>query len=151
MNSSRSSKLIASLLSAVITLLMLIYPAITVQAASGSSSLGSSGTISYQFSGTGKNHAGYAEGTITLSVKAKGKYKLYWANSTRALSGYYPIGSYSLNAGESKSVKLGYHTVIPKDATRIIATTGSLNVSDAYAVYTIPTSNIFISAGLTAS
>lgn len=151
MNSPRSSKLIASLLSAVITLLMLIYPAITVQAASGSSSSGSSGTISYQFSGTGKNHAGYAEGTITLSVKAKGKYKLYWANSTRALSGYYPIGSYSLNAGESKSVKLGYHTVIPKDATRIIATTGSLNVSDAYAVYTIPTSNIFISAGLTAS
>ena len=151
MNSPRSSKLIASLLSAVITLLMLIYPAVTVQAVSGSSSSGSSGTISYQFSGTGKNHAGYAEGTITLSVKAKGKYKLYWANSTRALSGYYPIGSYSLNAGESKSVKLGYHTVIPKDATRIIATTGSLNVSDAYAVYTIPTSNIFISAGLTAS
>ena len=89
--------------------------------------------------------------TNTGLSKAKGKYKLYWANSTRALSGYYPIGSYSLNAGESKSVKLGYHTVIPKDATRIIATTGSLNVSDAYAVYTIPTSNIFISAGLTAS
>ena len=94
--------------------------------------------ITYEFSGIDSNKAGYAEGTITLTADAAGTYKLYWANDEKALDGYYPIGELNLKSGKSGSVSMGYHTAIPADATKIIATTGSLNTADAYSVYTIP-------------
>lgn len=139
-----SNRLLAVLLSAVIALPMAIIPA--KAAATDDFDSSSSGTISYQFSGSGKSQAGYAEGTVTLTVHEDAAYRLYWANNTKALDGYYPIGEFSLKAGESRSVRFGYHTVIPKDATKIIATTGSLMVSDAYATFTIPSSKRLSSA-----
>ncbi len=98
----------------------------------------SSGSINYSFSGTSKDKAGYAEGTITLKADKAATYKLYWSDDTKALDGFYPIDELTLKSGESKSVKMGYHTAIPAGATKIIATSGSLFAADAYTVYDIP-------------
>ena len=82
--------------------------------------------------------SGYAQGTISLYAEKSGTYKLYWADDQSALTGYYPIAELSMKDNSTKTVTMGYHTVIPANATKLIATTGSLNVSDAYAVYNIP-------------
>ena len=92
--------------------------------------------ISYSFASGQK--AGYAEGTISFTADSAGTYKLYWADDQKALEGYYPIEELKMSAGQTKTVKMGYHTVIPHDATKIIATTGSLNTANAYSVYSIP-------------
>ena len=96
------------------------------------------GKLTYVFKGDFKDTAGYAEGKITLNADKSGTYKLYWADNYGALEGYYPIKEMTLKSGESGSVSLGYHTVIPAGATRVIAVTGSNNTSDAYSVFTIP-------------
>ena len=96
------------------------------------------GKLSYSFTGDFKDTAGYAQGTITLTADSSATYKLYWADNDSALSGYYPIGELKLSSGKSGSVTLGYHTAIPATATKVIATTGSLNNGDAYSVYTLP-------------
>lgn len=97
-----------------------------------------SGSIAYSFTGTSKDKAGYAEGTITLSAANAATYKLYWADDIKALDGFYPIEELSMKSGESKSVKMGYHTAIPAGATKVIAVTDSLYTADAYTVYDIP-------------
>ena len=94
--------------------------------------------ISYDFTGRYASKAGYAEGTITLKAQSGGSYKLYWADDSKALGGYYPLGEFSLSSGGKGTVNMGYHTAIPANATKIIATTGSLNVPDAAYVYDIP-------------
>ena len=91
--------------------------------------------ISYEFSSW---KPGYAQGKLYLHADKDATYKLYWADDQKALDGYYPIGELKLKAGSSGSIDLGYHTVIPANARYIIATTGSLNISDAYSVYKIP-------------
>lgn len=101
------------------------------------------GKLTYAFKGNSQTEAGYAEGSITLNADKDGTYKLYWADTNGALEGYYPIGELKLKAGKSGTVDMGYHTVIPDGATAIIATTGSLSTSDAYAVYSIPNSKRF--------
>ena len=98
------------------------------------------GKLTYEFKGNFKDTAGYAEGTITLHAEHNGTYKLYWADDNSVLEGYYPIKEMKLNSGESGSVSLGYHTVIPANATKVIAVTDSLSTSSAYSVFTIPTS-----------
>ncbi len=100
------------------------------------------GKLNYVFEGTSKNDAGYAQGTITLDADESGTYKLYWADDSCALQGYYPIGELNLQSGQSGSVNLGYHTVIPADATKVIATKDSLYTSDAYSVFTIPSDKL---------
>ena len=104
------------------------------------------GKLTYEFKGNFKDTAGYAEGKITLNADRSGTYKLYWADNYGALDGYYPIKEMTLKSGESGSVSLGYHTVIPANATKIIAVTDSLNTSDAYSVFTIPIYKRFSSA-----
>ena len=103
-----------------------------------SASAGSASSISYSFSGNNKTDAGYAEGTITLTGGSSGTYKLYWADDEKALDGYYSIDTMKLGAGESRSVKMGYHTAIPARATKIIATKGDKTVAAAEAVYSVP-------------
>ncbi len=96
-------------------------------------------TISYSFSGEQAADSGYAQGTITFTAGAAGTYRLYWADDEQALEGYTRIAKYTMSAGDSESVTLGYHTVIPAGATKIIACTdGATAVSDAAAVYDIP-------------
>lgn len=90
--------------------------------------------ITYNF----KNEsAGYAEGTLTLTSDTAGKYSLYWADDTDALSGFYPIVEFNLEAGDSQSFKFGYHTAIPAKATRVIAKNSAGNV---VADYSLPAS-----------
>ena len=116
--------------------------------------------ITYQFTGEEASVAGYAEGSISLSVKNADTYYLYWADDTKALDGYYAIGDiddttnnnnsadivkkqayfHDMSAGESRTFIFDEHTAIPAGATKIIATTNktSLLVSDAEAVFDIP-------------
>ncbi len=134
MRSRSFSKAAAVLLSAALTVPMMLSPAGTVLAADP----GSSATIGYTFSGNQTTKAGYAEGTITFQFSSGGNYKLYWADDTKALADYAPLLEFSSSSGGTRSVQLGYHTVIPYQATKIIAATSSLQVSDAVCVYDIP-------------
>ena len=106
--------------------------------ASKGSYIETNGLLNYSFSGNHSNKAGYAQGKITLSANEAGTYKIYWADNYKALEGYYPIGSLKLGKNESGEINLGYHTVIPAGATKIIATTDSLYTSEAYSVFNIP-------------
>lgn len=97
------------------------------------------GKISYSFTGDEARKAGYAEGKITLSGLSDGKYKLFWANDTKALDGFYEICE--LKNGESFTFT--EHTVIPPDAAKLIAVKEGTAVSDAEAVFDIPASKRF--------
>ena len=96
--------------------------------------------LNYQFSGSNAGTAGYAEGTVSLTTDTAGTYYLYWADDTKALDGYYEITSMTLSANSTGTFKFDYHTAIPANATRIIATTSktSLNVANAQAQYVLP-------------
>ncbi len=98
--------------------------------------------LSYTFSGSNSATAGYAEGTISLTADKSGTYYLYWADDTKALDGYYEITSMSLSANSTGTFKFGYHTAIPANATKLIATASTSNttVANAQAVYDIPVS-----------
>ncbi len=95
--------------------------------------------ISYEFK---NNLAGYAQGTLTLESDTAGSYKLYWADDSSELSGYYPItvdaitgnDSVYLSANSSFSFKFGYHTAIPPKATRVIAKNSSNVVVAQYSI-----------------
>ncbi len=98
-------------------------------------------SLSYTFTGSNTADAGYAEGTITFKTASEGTYYLYWADDEKALDGYDSfIKPEKRKAGESITVNMGYHTAIPADATKIIATKGSKKVADADAVYSVPES-----------
>lgn len=97
------------------------------------------GKISYKFSGDESRKAGCAEGKITLGSVGSGEYELYWADDKKALDGFYEIAK--LRSGESFS--FSEHTLIPPDATKIIAVKGSKSVEKAEAVYDIPKSKRF--------
>ena len=97
--------------------------------------------ISYDFA---VQKAGYAQGSITLYASEKGSYKLYWADDNGILSGYYPIDKLSMNAGETKSVKMGEHTAIPANATRIVAVASDSSLQKA--AYDIPDSKLLSAA-----
>ena len=96
------------------------------------------GLLNYTFEGDNQYTAGYAEGTLSLTAEEAGTYQLYWADDSNALDGYYPIGKLKLKAGETGTIHMGYHTAIPVGARRVIATTGSTFVADAYSVWNIP-------------
>lgn len=98
--------------------------------------------LNYQFSGSNASTAGYAEGTVSLTTDTTGTYYLYWADNTKALDGYYEITSMTLNANSTGTFKFGYHTSIPANATKLIATSSKLDttVANAQAVYDIPVS-----------
>ncbi len=105
-------------------------------------------TISYAFSGDEATKAGYAEGTISLKVNnssAAGNYYLYWADNTKALSGYRYIATMNVTSGGTGTYKMLDHTAIPPRATQIIAIKSSSvptnkAVSAAEGTYTIPES-----------
>ncbi|MBR2280604.1 MAG: starch-binding protein [Ruminococcus sp.] len=82
-------------------------------------------SLEYTFTGNDKEKAGYAEGTVKLTVESDGNYNLYWADDNGALNGYSSIKLESCTAGKSYDVPFGNHTVIPKGATRMIALNGS--------------------------
>lgn len=96
--------------------------------------------IQYEFSGEDAGTPGYAQGQVTFTAKEAGSYYLYWADDDKALEGYYEIATMKLEAGESNTFTFGYHTAIPADTTKIIATKEKtkLGVKDAVAVYDIP-------------
>lgn len=98
------------------------------------------GKLTYTFDGDSKEKAGYAQGSLTLTADTAGTYKIYWADFYQALEGYYPIAELKMKAGETKTISLGYHTAIPANATKVIATTDSLSTMQAYSVCDIPMS-----------
>lgn len=134
-----SKRFLALLLTAVMVASVMLTGVASVSAATAD--------ISYSYA---QNTAGYAEGTITLtpSSDSYGTYYLFWADDTDALEGYKPIAVLNITSG-SKTVEMPPQTVIPPDATKIVAflsntdisgNTTILRVSDAEAVYSIPES-----------
>lgn len=102
--------------------------------------------ITYNFTGSDKDLAGYAEGTITYTPKTGGTYYLYWADDTKALGGYYEIAKFTLSAHASETFSFSEQVAIPVNATKIIASTVASSdnalVSSAEAVYNIPKTKI---------
>lgn len=101
--------------------------------------------VNYTFA---SNDAGYAEGVITVTPTTGnfGTYYLYWADDNNALDEYQEIASLSISSG-SKSYDMPKYTVIPPDATKVIAVkassepdVSSLTVAKASGVYSIPSS-----------
>lgn len=99
--------------------------------------------LSYSFANERK---GYAQGTITLTPDSDsyGTYYLYWADDTAALKDYREIASLTVNSG-SGTVTMPKYTVIPTDATKLIAIKSSSapqksdrTVKNADAVFEIP-------------
>ncbi|MBQ7999675.1 MAG: starch-binding protein [Ruminococcus sp.] len=134
-----SKRFLALLLTAVMVASVMVTGVVSVSAAEAS--------ISYTYA---QSDAGYAEGTITLTPSSGyyGTYYLFWADDTDALKGYKPIDVLNISSG-SGTVKMPAQTVIPPDATKIVAflsktdisgNTTILRVSDAEAVYNIPES-----------
>lgn len=100
-------------------------------------------TITYKFNGNDASTAGFAQGTITVKSKTGGNYYLYWADNTKALSGYYEIAQLNVKKGKSKSFTFDEQTAIPADATKVIAIKSKTEpktktVAKADAVYKIP-------------
>ncbi len=110
----------------------------------------SSAYITYSFA---YDNAGYAEGRVRLHAGSEadyGTYYLYWADDTKALDGYAPIKSLTLNQA-SRSFAMGEFTAIPADATKLIAIKSNTEptvktVASAAAVYDIPAEKQFASA-----
>ena len=93
-------------------------------------------SISYSFA---EQKAGYAQGTISFTADAKGTYELYWTDSQgKILDGYYPIDTLNMSAGETQTIKMGYHTAIPANAAKIVAVTSKS--AQPTAVYVFPQS-----------
>ena len=79
-----------------------------------------SGELTYTFTGTNAQDAGYAEGTITYTAESDGTYYLYWADDEKALSQYFEIASFTLLAGESATYSFPAQVAIPADAESVI-------------------------------
>lgn len=136
-------KTIAIILAMLTLLTSLVFTASVTTAASGV-------TLSYSFSGDEASKAGYAEGTISLTVNdssSAGNYYLYWADNTKALDGYRYIATLNVASGSTGTYKMLDHTAIPPKATQVIAIKGSSvpsnkNVSAAAGTYAIPQNKI---------
>ena len=98
--------------------------------------------LTYVFSGTNKDDAGYAEGTISYTAAADGTYYLYWADDSRALNKYFEIASFTLAKGETGTYKFPAQVAIPADAEKVIVssvnTSAAASVSSAVAQFDIP-------------
>ena len=123
----------------IITIIAVFATMFSLGIAASAETSASSASITYSFSGTNASDAGYAEGVITLSSSSSGTYELYWADDEKALDDYYSLAALEFNSSGSKSVKMAYHTAIPANATKLIATKSSKKVSEADAVFSIPT------------
>lgn len=120
----KTIKLTSIFLSVVLTVLSAAASSVMVGAETGK-------TISYSFA---NNRAGYAEGNITFSTNSSGEYKLYWADDSAKLSGYYPIKTFSFSSSGSKTYSFGDHIAIPYGATRVIAENSSGAVAAEYSI-----------------
>lgn len=105
-------------------------------------------TLTYTFSGTNADDAGYAEGTITFTAENDGTYYLYWADDTKALPKFFEIASFTLSKGESGSFKFGPQVAIPADAQCVIASTedscDTATVASAVAKFDIPDAKKYV-------
>ena len=129
MKFTKRSKAIVS----IVLVLMMLLSVLTV----GFVSVQAAGalTLSYNFKYA---NAGYAEGRVELKAGSSadyGTYYLYWANDTKALDGYAPITTLTLNTSV-KYFEFDEFTAIPADATKVIAvkSTTSKTVASASAV-----------------
>ena len=116
-------KNVKAVISAVLAVLMLM--SMTTLGIVGISAAGGL-EITYNFK---YQNAGYAEGRIELKAGSSadyGTYYLYWANNTKALDGYAPITTVTLNTS-MKYFEFDEFTAIPADATKVIAVKSTTN------------------------
>ena len=127
----------------VVVMLLSIVP-FTVSAQTGS--------LTYTFSGTNADDAGYAEGTITYTAESDNTYYLYWADDEKALTKFFEIASFTLAKGESSSFKFGPQVAIPADAEGVIVSTESscdtATVAGAVAKVDIPDNKKYVDSSV---
>ncbi len=132
-----STRFVAILLIVLLVLSVVTMGIVTFRAATVAE-------ITYDFA---NSKQGYAEGTITLTP-SQGNYDtyyLYWSDDTGALSGVDTLGMLNITSGSGK-ITMPKYTVIPPDATKIIAMKGQpapagtedYKVEYAAAVYNLP-------------
>ncbi len=104
--------------------------------------------LNYSFSGEEKNDKGFAEGTITIKAPdsaSAGTFYIYWADESKVLDGYRYICKLTVSANSTATYNMLDHTVIPRQATQIVAiksssvpNTESININNAAAKCAIP-------------
>lgn len=107
----------------------------------------SSVRLDYSFSGDEADKAGFAQGTISITVdenSAGGNYYIYWADDKKALDGYREITTFNVTGGVF-TYEMLENTAIPPQATQIIAINSDTSpqdrtVSVASASFEIPKS-----------
>ena len=140
-------------------LLSLTFSAILCIFLTGNALVFANTTIDYQFEGSDREKAGYAEGTITISSDESTTFHLFWADDNGALPGYYEIDSklenekncrlkgktfdgkgFYVKSGNTATYKFQSHVAIPAGATKLIAVkdVNKTTVSDASGVFDIP-------------
>ncbi|MEE3492953.1 starch-binding protein [Ruminococcus sp.] len=102
-------------------------------------------TITYTWQGTHAYDAGFAQGTIKVTVDGSsgGTYYLYWADDSAALSGFEPICKLSIANNGTGTFTMPENTAIPAKATRVLAFKSSsepsnLSASNAALNYKLP-------------
>lgn len=125
-------------LAAVLALVMLI--GVLPMAASAASN-----SITYSWQGSHAYDAGFAQGTINVSVDGSsgGTYYLYWADDSVALSGFQPICKLSIANSASGSFTMPENTAIPAKATCVAAfkdnaDAGGVSIANAKMTYKLP-------------
>lgn len=130
----------------ITAVLLVVMMLVSVFACSFVTSNAASGvTLTYTFAGEESMQAGFAEGTIRLSVtesSAAGTYYIYWADSKGALEGYRHITSMTVNSGATGAYKLLDHTAIPPQATQLIAIKANSAPSDKSVTVAAATSTL---------
>ncbi len=102
-------------------------------------------SITYTWQGTHAYDAGFAQGTIKVTVDGSsgGTYYLYWADDSAALSGFEPICKLSIANNGSGTFTMPENTAIPAKATRVLAfksnsEPSNLSASNAALNYKLP-------------
>ena len=111
---------------AVLMVIIMVCCALPLSATAAANS------ITYTWQGAHAYDAGFAQGTIKISVDGSsgGTYYLYWADDTAALSGFEPICKLSIANNSSGSFVMPENTAIPAKATRVLAFKSSSEPSD---------------------
>lgn len=101
-------------------------------------------SLSYEFTGTNADDAGYAEGILSFYAASSAKYYIYWGDEEKALPQYFEIASFTAEKGSTYTYKFPAQVAIPADAECVFVSKASdcanASVSEGIAKFDIPDS-----------
>ena len=101
-------------------------------------------TLTYEFTGTTAEDAGYAEGTLTFNAASTAEYYIYWGDEEKALPQYFEITSFTAQKGTTVTYDFPPQVAIPADAQCVFVSKASscenAKVSENIAKFDIPDS-----------